>query len=95
LTIVAALKIEGIPALIGDFLLTDKLEYDHSWLPTRPKELPYPRPLPRRIRDLRRKLHLINERFIVGFTGSFNAGAETFGELERLFGKDNMGPSLQ
>jgi hypothetical protein len=94
LTIVAALKIEGIPALIGDFLVTDKLEYGHSWLPTRPQEFPY-RPLPRRIRNLRRKLHLINERFIVGFTGSVNAGAAIFAELERLFGKGNMGPSIQ
>ncbi len=96
MTIVAALKIEGIPALIGDFLITDNLTgVDHSWLPTRPQASPYPRPLPRRIRDIRRKLHLINERFIVAFTGPVNAGAAIFAELERLFGKSNTGPSVR
>jgi hypothetical protein len=95
MTIIAALKIEGIPTLIGDFLITDDMpNADHSWLPTRPQDSSYPN-LPRRIRGIGRKLHLINERFIVGFTGPIKAGAEIFAELERCFRNDTTGPSIR
>jgi hypothetical protein len=95
MTIVAALRIEGIPTLIGDFLITgDQRDSDDFWLPTRPQDSPYPK-LSRHIRGVGRKLHLINERFIVGFTGPIKAGAEIFAELERRFGNDNTGPSIR
>jgi hypothetical protein len=97
MTIVAALRIEGIPALIGDFLITDE-QYgtDHFWLPTRPNlnDPRYPK-LPRRISGLRRKLHLINERFVVGFTGAVDAGAVIFADLERRFRTSNKSPSIK
>jgi hypothetical protein len=72
MTLVAALKIEGVPSLIGDFLLTDEQQgVDHFYLPTRPTlNDPSHLPLPRRVSGLARKLHLVNQRFIVGFTGS-------------------------
>lgn len=97
MTIVAALRIEGVPALIGDFLITDvERGADHLWLPTRPNlnDPLYPK-LPRRISGLRRKLHLINEHFVVGFTGSVAAGAIIFADLERRFGNDNAAPTIE
>jgi hypothetical protein len=46
----------------------------------------------------RKSLHILGRSravSIVGFTGSFDAGAVIFAELERLFGNDNIGPSIQ
>ena len=95
MTIIAALRIEGIPTLIGDFLITDdQRDSDHFWLPTR-RHSPSPTKLPRAITGFTRKLHLINERFIVGFTGPIKAGAVIFDELERRFRNDNTGPSIR
>jgi hypothetical protein len=98
MTVVAALRIEGIPSLIGDFLVTDdQLDRDHFWLPTRsayPNNSRYSINIPRRISGIVRKLHLINERFIVGFAGPIKAGAVIFAELERRFGNYNNGPPI-
>jgi hypothetical protein len=96
MTAVAALRIEGIPALIGDFLITDEQRrVHHAFLPTRPNlnDRAHPR-LPRRIQGLGRKLHMINQRFVVGFTGSVEAGAAIFADLERRFGHSSSAPSI-
>jgi hypothetical protein len=97
MTVVAALKIEGVPALIGDFLITDEHHgSQHEWLPTRPN-LNDPRhpQLPRRVSEVRRKIHLINERFILAFTGDVDAGGVIFAYLQKRFGNTNKGPSIQ
>jgi hypothetical protein len=98
MTLVAALKIEQIPALIGDFLITDEQRCtQHLWLPTRPNlnDPQYPK-LPRRVSGLVRKLHLINNRFVVGFTGNdVNAGGVIFADLEKRFGNANTGPTIR
>src|SRR5689334_639177 len=98
MTLVAALRIEGIPALIGDFLITDEQRgTEHLWLPTRPNlnDPQYPK-LPRRISGLARKLHLINRRLIVGFTGNdINAARVIFTDLERRFANANTGPDIR
>lgn len=96
MTVVAALRIEGIPALIGDFLITDgQRGIHHAFLPTRPNlNNPAHPTLPRRIKGLGRKLHVINQRFVVGFTGSVEAGAAIFADLERRFGHSNRAPSI-
>jgi hypothetical protein len=98
MTLVAALKIEGIPALIGDFLITDEQRgTEHLWLPTRPNlnDPQYPK-IPRRVSGLARKLHLINDRLVVGFTGNdASAGGVIFADLERRFANANTGPSIR
>jgi len=87
MTVAAAILIEGIPALIGDFLITDNdTTKPHDFLPTRPdinsKAFEH---LKRRIAGTRRKIHIFNDRFIAGFTGSVDAGAEIFADLEQRF----------
>jgi hypothetical protein len=96
MTVVAALRIEGVPALIGDFLITDDQQgVHHDFLPTRPNLNDHGHPaLPRRVRGVARKLHLVNERLVVAFTGSVDAGAAIFANLEKRFGQSNRGPSI-
>lgn len=75
MTLVAALRVEGVPVLLGDFLITDNALQLHSFLPTAPhlsKQRPG-RGQPR-IRGLRKKIHKINERLVVGFTGELEPG---------------------
>lgn len=65
--------------------------------PTRPNlnDPQYPK-LPRRVSGLARKLYLINDRFVIGFTGNdVNAGGVIFADLERRFGSANTGPSIR
>jgi hypothetical protein len=103
MTLIAALRIEGIPAMIGDFLITDEqIEAPHIYIPTRsnvsdPRTpgVPGVPKLPRRMAGLRRKIHIVNDNFIVGFTGSVKAGREIFERLERRFGTITTGPTIQ
>jgi hypothetical protein len=97
MTLIAALKIEGVPALIGDFLVTDnRPSAGHDWIPTQPylNDPNYPNKLQRRISGAKRKLHLINDYFIVGFTGDVDAGAAIFSALESGLGNTKRGPSI-
>jgi hypothetical protein len=96
MTVVAALRIEGVPALIGDFLVTDnRTDAPHFPLPTRPNlNNPASPPLPRRINGMQRKCIVINDRLIVFFTGHVEAARDIFTELEKRFGSWNRGPTL-
>lgn len=87
MTVSAAFRIEGIPAMVGDFLVTDNdKRRAHSVLSTRPDissgAFAY---LPHRLAGLRRKIHIFNDGFVAGFSGSLIAGAEIFRELEDRF----------
>jgi hypothetical protein len=96
MTVIAALRIEGIPAAIGDFITTDDQKgVKHSFVPTRPAINDAEHmALPRRIHGFRRKLHLINPRFIVAFTGFLKEAADVLAELQRQFGQSDNGPTL-
>jgi hypothetical protein len=96
MTVIAALRIEGIPALISDFLITDeRKDVPHFPLPTRPNmNDPLDAPLPRRISGMQRKCVIISDRFVVGFTGDVRAGSQVFAELDRRFGHRSSGPTL-
>jgi hypothetical protein len=87
MSVVAALRIEGIPTIIGDFLLTDNdTTKPHIFLPTRPdiNSSPFGH-LDRRVAGMRRKIHIFNDNFVAGFTGSVKAGEEVFADLEHRF----------
>lgn len=78
MTLVAAFSVSGVPALVGDFLITDSHPHaNHIFLPTKP-ELRDQKPEigQRRICGLRKKIHKIGERLIVGFTGDLMAGEQ-------------------
>jgi hypothetical protein len=51
--------------------------------------------LPRRVSGLARKLHLVNKRFIVGYTGTVHAGKVILSDLERRFSSFTVGPSIK
>ena len=84
-----------MPALIGDFLITDDQgDRAHVWLPTRPNlnQHGHP-PLPRRVSGLGRKIHQVNDRFVVGCTGGVAAAKVILADLERRFASDATSPS--
>jgi hypothetical protein len=86
MTLIAAVPIDGVPSLIGDFLITDPSQRPHATLPTRPDiNSPNFRHITRRVAGTRRKIHLFNENFIAGFTGLLDSGAEIFSALEKSF----------
>jgi hypothetical protein len=97
MTLIAAITINDIPVLIGDFLVTDEQrDTEHIWLATQSGlSDPLHAKLPRRVSGLKRKLHLINERFVVGFTGDVDAGAVILADLERRFRDTHYGPSIK
>lgn len=94
MTVVAALRIEGIPALIGDFILTDgNINEPHIFLPTRPDiNLGRIAGIDRRVIGMARKVHIFNDKFVAGFTGLVSAGKEIFTDLERRF--SNKSPTI-
>jgi hypothetical protein len=94
MTVVAALRIEGVPALISDFLVTDTQPRPHFLLPTRLYDPPGTA-LPHRINGWQRKCFHINNRLIAGFTGHVPAGKYIFAELEKRFGGRDYGPTTQ
>jgi hypothetical protein len=96
MTVIAALRLEGVPALIGDFLLIDsRTDLQHFPLPTRQNvQDPVGQPLPHRIHGMERKCLIINDRFIIGFTGHVPAAKMLFGALERKFAKQPEDPTL-
>lgn len=86
MTLIAALPIDGIPCLIGDFLLTDPSRSAHAVLPTRPDiNSGGFKTLKRRVAGTRRKIHCFNENFIAGFTGLITSGSAIFSALESRF----------
>lgn len=87
MTLLAAFTIHGIPILIGDFLLTDEqVNTNHIFYPTRP-ELKDVKPSPgeRRICGLSKKIHIIGERLVVGFTGQMQPGRYLLKQLHEKF----------
>jgi hypothetical protein len=83
MTLVAAFRIENIPALVGDLLITDEPgEEMHFLLPTRP-DLTQAKPKERRRIGGRRKLLLIGSKLIFGFSGSVRAGSILYKDLVR------------
>lgn len=90
MTLVAAFKVDGVPVLLGDFLLTDEAKKSHEFLPTMTKSDPKaPQPKPaagaRRVAGTSRKVTKINDRFVVGFTGEIKAGKFLIRSLHRIF----------
>jgi hypothetical protein len=87
MTLVAAFKIEGVPVLLGDLLITDEpSNLPHQFLPTRP-DLSHASLTQRRRVGVRRKVLLLGNKLIVGFTGTVAAGSILFKDLHRRFGK--------
>lgn len=93
MTVIAALELEGVPVLIGDFLVTDKVNAPSLRIPARPEVVVAP--LQHRISDLRRKCILVNDRFIVGFSGDVASGRRIISALMRRFSHQKRGPTLQ
>jgi hypothetical protein len=89
MTLVAAFKISGVPVLLGDFLLTDNIaRKNHIFLPTAPHLAKRAATRGgRRICGLRKKIHKIGERLVVGFTGSLHPGAVLIRRLHKRFGR--------
>lgn len=83
MTLVAALKIHDTPVILGDVLITHSAN-NQRLLPTRP-DLPSMLSSGRGIAGSRRKLSLINEQFIVGFSGAVAAGTILLKDLYRRF----------
>jgi hypothetical protein len=96
MTLVTALRIENIPAVIGDFITTDaRVGVKHDFTPTRPNLNDAAHPaLPRTIRGLQRKLLLVNPRFIVAYAGYLNEAALVLAKLQNRFGQSADGPTL-
>jgi hypothetical protein len=92
-TLVAAFKIQGIPVLVGDLLITAEPGIQpHNLLPTRP-DLTNSSATERRRIGVRRKLLLLGEKkLIVGFTGDVNSGSILFKDLYRRFSKNTASP---
>jgi hypothetical protein len=93
MTLVAAFKISGIPVLLGDFLLTDEIAgKNHIFLPTVP-QLRRAANDQRRVCGLRKKIHKVGERLVVGFTGGVAPGVELMKRLIIRFGASE--PSVE
>jgi 20S proteasome alpha/beta subunit len=92
--VIAALELENVPVLMGDFLITTEgpgksLKFLH----TRPTlELPGQT---HRITDLRRKCIIINDHLVVAFTGSVRNGGSILRELVRRFAGADRGPTIE
>jgi hypothetical protein len=85
MTLVAAFKINGVPVIVADMLITDEPGTGpHNYLPTRPVSAD-PGPTERRRSGARRKVSLFGNNLIVAFTGTVNAGSTLFADLERRF----------
>ncbi len=93
LTVIAALELENVPVLMGDFLITADGPGKSLILHTRPTlELPEQT---HRITDLRRKCIIINDHLIVAFTGRVSAGRRIIRELVRRFSGADRGPTIE
>jgi hypothetical protein len=93
MTLVAAFKIESVPVLVGDLLITEGPGTSpHNFLPTRP-DLTTTSSEERRRSGVRRKVLLLGRgKLIVGFTGTVEAGAILFKDLARRFSDDVPSP---
>jgi hypothetical protein len=97
MTLVAALEIENVPAVIADFITTDEGDGKHAFTPTRPtlNDPDHPK-LARRIAGVRRKLLLVNPRLIVAYTTTdLNVAAPVLAILQQRFGKSAGGQTLR
>jgi hypothetical protein len=97
MTVIAALHLAGIPALIGDFLITETdRRRPHFQLPTlQDMSKPFGSECPLQIAGIRRKCLIVNDRFAVAFTGHVAAGKRVFARLAERFGSSSTGPSLR
>jgi hypothetical protein len=92
MTLVAAFKIENVPVLVGDLLITDEPgDTTHNFLPTRP-DLSQTKPTERRRSGARRKVLILGGKLILGFTGSIYAGSILFKDLHRRFSETSPSP---
>lgn len=86
MTLIAAFRIEDIPVLMADMLLTtDDQSAKTSFMP----HLPHwgDPPADRKIVGVCSKLIILNERLAVAFTGFASAGRLFFADLERRFSR--------
>lgn len=88
MTLVAVCRFEDVPVLVGDFLITDEaVGWPHMFLPTYPGlRDEVAKPGQRRVVGMRKKVHIINDRFAVGFTGHLTAGKEILKVIKAEFG---------
>lgn len=85
MTLVAAFRINNVPVILGDMLITGEPGTGpHNYLPTRP-DLTKSRSAERRRVGTRRKVLLLGKNFIIAFTGDVDAGAILFSDLHRRF----------
>jgi hypothetical protein len=93
---VAAMRIAGVPVLLGDFLITDNARgKHHEYLSTRPAlSKAVPPPGQPRIAGLRKKVHKIGERLVVAYTGPLLGGQELLRDLYDNF-EDEAPSTLQ
>lgn len=87
MTLIASFKINNIPVLIGDFLLTVNDPHNfHNFIPTKP-ELAKVKPAKseRRIYGLRKKIHIIGDRLAIGFTGDLPPGRYILRQIHDQF----------
>jgi hypothetical protein len=88
MTMIAAFRINDVPVLMGDFLVSDKLRgVKHSYISTMPHlSQAQPEPGRSRVRSLIKKIHKIGDRLVVGFTGRLNEGTDLMKELHKRYG---------
>jgi hypothetical protein len=87
MTLVAAFRIENVPVILGDLLITEEPStLPHHLIPTRPDlTRRSSTSKDRRRTGMLRKVLLVNERLVVAFTGTVAAGAVLFADLQRRF----------
>jgi hypothetical protein len=92
MTMIAAFPLRGIPVLIGDFLLTDnQTNSKHLFFPTRPgHQNKKPSEKSGRVAGMRKKIHKISERLVVGFTGDLRPGEKLMKALIKQFGDKRL-----
>src|SRR5690349_320923 len=88
MTLVAALRVEGVPLLLGDVLVTTPAKGGgHGALPTGPKPTEIAELAgANRIVDKNRKLTEITEQFVVGWLGDRESCVLLIRELRSRFG---------
>ena len=89
MTLVASFRLNDIPILIGDFLLTSNNYNNHNFIPTKP-ELAKRKPEKgeRRIYGVRKKIHIIGGKLAIGFTGELQPGKYILRHIKQKFSSE-------
>jgi hypothetical protein len=91
MTLIAALKINGVPFILADMLITDDAPAaTPQFMPLTPNRTP---PSGRAATGAVSKLLVLNRRLAIAFSGDIAAGTKLFADLHRRF--SNSTPSIE